>query len=91
LVDTCKKAYLALGLKGHCRIDVRSNSKNEVFLLDPNSPPGSFYPPSTPGSVDKILFKSKVWNHEKFLNYIVDTAIYHYEKKHFLPYKISKD
>jgi len=55
LQENCKKLYLALGITGYGRCDVRMNDKGELFILEINPNAGILYLPEEYGPADYMI------------------------------------
>lgn len=55
LHDIAKRMYLAMGLVGYGRCDIRMNEKGELFILEINPNPAIMLPPSDYGPADYMI------------------------------------
>jgi D-alanine-D-alanine ligase len=55
LQDIAKKMYLAMGLVGYGRCDIRMNERGELFILEINPNPAIMLPPSDYGPADYMI------------------------------------
>lgn len=55
LHDLAKRMYLAMGLKGYGRCDIRMNEKGELFILEINPNPAIMLPASDYGPADYMI------------------------------------
>ncbi len=55
LHDVAKRMYLAIGLVGYGRCDIRMNEKGELFILEINPNPAIMLPPSDYGPADYMI------------------------------------
>lgn len=55
LHDIAKRMYLAIGLVGYGRCDIRMNEKGELFILEINPNPAIMLPPSDYGPADYMI------------------------------------
>jgi D-alanine-D-alanine ligase-like ATP-grasp enzyme len=86
LKEMSKKMFVALGGVGYGRTDMRVNSKGEAFFLEINPNCGIFYPkdeknPDALGSADFILVHDKNFDHHKFIEHIINCALYQHRKR----------
>lgn len=66
--------FLALGLDGYARCDLRMNQAGEIYFLEINANPGIFYPEGSFGSADIILSMDPL-GHAGFLRHLISCAI----------------
>jgi D-alanine-D-alanine ligase len=55
LHDIARRMYLAMGLVGYGRCDIRMNEKGELFILEINPNPAIMLPPSDYGPADYMI------------------------------------
>jgi D-alanine-D-alanine ligase len=85
LKEMSKKMFVALNGVGYGRTDMRVNEKGEVFFLEINPNCGIFYQkvddPQALGSADFILLNDKEWDHNRFIELILRSAIHQRNKR----------
>ncbi len=59
LQDTGRRMFLAMGLAGYGRCDIRMNDKGELFILEINPNPAIMLPPSDYGPADYMILYDK--------------------------------
>jgi D-alanine-D-alanine ligase len=59
LHDTAKKMYLAMGISGYGRCDIRMNEKGELFILEINPNGGIMFKPEEYGPADYMILYDK--------------------------------
>lgn len=59
LHDIAKRLYLAMGVAGYGRCDIRMNEKGELFILEINPNPAIMLPPSDYGPADFMILYDK--------------------------------
>lgn len=67
-------AFVAVAATGYVRFDIRMDEHGELFVLDCNTNPSLFYPPTLFGTADFIL-ASEPNGHRSFLNHIIQSAL----------------
>ena len=73
LHDIAKRMYLAMGLKGYGRCDIRMNAQGELFILEINPNPAIMLPASDYGPADfMILYDPE--GYKGFFNHIFRAA-----------------
>jgi D-alanine-D-alanine ligase len=70
--------FLALGLEGYARCDIRMDENGELFFLEINANPSMFYPEDSYGCSDVILLNDPM-GHRGFIERIVAAALRRHE------------
>ena len=65
------RVFAEIACTGYARCDLRVSRNGDLFMLDFNTNPGTFYP--EPGSTDEIL-ASEPDGHVRFLEHLIDHA-----------------
>ena len=77
LHDTGKRMFLAMGISGYGRCDIRMNEKGELYILEINPLPGLH-----PGYSDLCIeAEADGWTHADLVNRILDEALRRYRFK----------
>jgi len=76
--QVCLNTWNALQLKDFCRIDLRTNAKDDLFVLDVNSPPGIMPPESSVTSYLPMSARAAGLSYEKLLAKILSSAMKRY-------------
>ncbi|RIK47076.1 MAG: hypothetical protein DCC59_16675 [Chloroflexi bacterium] len=73
LQDMGRRMFLAMGISGYGRCDIRMNDKGELFILEINPNPAIMLPPKEDGPADYMILYDKD-GYRGFFDRIIETA-----------------
>lgn len=74
----CKDTWRALKIRDFCRIDVRMDNEDTIYVLDVNSPPGLIPPEISTTSYLPMAGKVKGYDYEKLIAKIIKMGMRRY-------------
>jgi D-alanine-D-alanine ligase len=74
LREQTARIFKAMNGSGYARGDYRMDAEGTIHMLEINPNCGIFYGPNEPGSADFSLLNDPVYDHNKFLHLIIDSA-----------------
>ena len=74
LREQTARLFKAMDGNGYARCDYRMGADGTIHMLEINPNCGIFYAPDEPGSADFSLINDPVYNHNKFLKFIIRSA-----------------
>ena len=77
--DIALRTWEVLDIYDFCRIDMRTDEQNNVFVLDVNAPPGLIPPEVSDPSYFPIAANVAGINYEEMLKMIMDSAVKRYK------------
>lgn len=69
------RLFKTMNGNGYARCDYRMAADGTIYMLEINPNCGIFYSPEEPGSADFSLIHDPVYDHHKFLNLIIHSAL----------------